>query len=200
LNAGTKAGGTHAGAGVIATVNKPLKENELALDDRGEVARLLGGWGRLWGVADLAQRVRVERSARLSASLGLCYPLKGRIALNPVLFKPANRALLIEVLCHEAAHMAARLLARRRIKPHGPEWRRLMRMAGYEPRVRIAPHAVFGYKRVNKRRAHYLYRHTCTECGARFTARRTDHRWRCAACYDGGSGGMLKVVRSPRAA
>jgi predicted SprT family Zn-dependent metalloprotease len=41
------------------------------------------------------------------------------------------------VLCHELAHLAARERHGDRIRPHGPEWKALMRAAGYEPKTRL---------------------------------------------------------------
>ena len=46
-------------------------------------------------------------------------------------------ALLQEVVCHEFAHAAVDERYGRRGRPHGREWRSLMRLAGREPRVRI---------------------------------------------------------------
>ena len=55
--------------------------------------------------------------------------LSAELAAAPV-------AVLLEVLCHEIAHLAVRDL-HGRCQPHGPEWAALVRAAGFKPRRRI---------------------------------------------------------------
>jgi predicted SprT family Zn-dependent metalloprotease len=98
-------------------------------------ATLLAGWGTLWGVPDLAGTVTVTFSTRLKRSLGRCRPASGRITLQAAL-EHAEPALLAEVLCHEAAHVAAHRLSDGTAPPHGALWQDLVRAAGYEPRTR----------------------------------------------------------------
>ena len=93
-------------------------------------------WARVWNLPALPESVRVEFSPRIRRSLGRCHSRKGIIRLNPALLsvgpdgKDDHEALLREVLCHEAAHVAAYLL-HGAVRPHGPEWGGLMRAAGY---------------------------------------------------------------------
>jgi hypothetical protein len=101
-----------------------------------EAGELLTRWGGIWGRPGLRGEVRVEFSPRLTRSLGRCLPRRGVIRLNPVLVEPGWRDHFPEVLCHEAAHVVAFALHGRR-RPHGPEWRRLMIAAGFEPRAAI---------------------------------------------------------------
>jgi hypothetical protein len=98
-------------------------------------------WSSLWRIPDLPGRVHITFSPRLRASLGRCSTRTGSIRLNPGLLR-ADPEVLREVVCHEAAHVAAWLLHGRRARPHGREWKDLMRAAGYEPRARWPRHAL----------------------------------------------------------
>ena len=98
-------------------------------------------WASLWSVPELPSKAHVVFSRRLTAALGRCTPQSGSIRLNPGL-REAPVETLREVVCHEAAHVAAWLLHGRRARPHGREWKDLMRLAGYEPHVRWAEGSV----------------------------------------------------------
>jgi hypothetical protein len=93
-------------------------------------------WAETWGVPGLETRLEVSFSTRMSRSLGRCHPERRRIRLASWL-REAPGTLLAEVLCHEAAHVAVFELHGRACRPHGGEWRALMRQAGYEARARI---------------------------------------------------------------
>jgi predicted SprT family Zn-dependent metalloprotease len=41
------------------------------------------------------------------------------------------KGILEEVLCHELAHVAVYRLHGRSVRPHGPEWKRLVRQVGF---------------------------------------------------------------------
>jgi len=150
-------------------------------------------WGAVWGVPDLPSRVRIVFSGRLQSSLGRCSPHAGLIRLNPGLLDGAPEALR-EVVCHEAAHVASWLAHGRRARAHGAEWKQLMRLAGYEPRVRWAESAVPESVK-GRRRPSVIYVHTCPVCRAHWIARRTSNAWRCAACRDAGREGRLTVSK-----
>src|SRR5258706_13291452 len=105
--------------------------------DPATYATWLSRWAAAWGVPELPARVRIVFSQRLQSSLGRCAPRAGLIRLNPGLLEGAPEALR-EVVCHEAAHVAAWLLYWRRARAHGREWEQLMQLAGYEPRGRWA--------------------------------------------------------------
>jgi SprT protein len=101
----------------------------------------LTAWGALWHVPELPAKAQIVFSRRLTAALGRCTPQSGSIRLNPGLLE-APVETLREIVCHEAAHVAAWLLHGRRARPHGREWKDLMRLAGYEPHVRWAEGSV----------------------------------------------------------
>lgn len=158
---------------------------------------LLDEWGKIWGVPGLSGKSTITVEGRLKTSLGRCCPGKGLIKMNPVLLKPGNEALLEEILCHEAAHLAVRLIFGGKAKPHGPEWKNLLRKAGYAPRVKIEATAVKGFDRGPVRRG-YLYVHACRDCRAVYKSLRTDRRWRCLKCVTTGKSGRLVVVEKVR--
>ena len=99
--------------------------------------RQIRRWAELWGVQEPLAAVQFEWSARMQRSLGRSYPKRSLIRLNPHLILDSNRSLFREALCHELAHIAAYQLYGRVISIHGPEWRDLLRQAGFEPRTKV---------------------------------------------------------------
>jgi predicted SprT family Zn-dependent metalloprotease len=76
------------------------------------------------GCSELAPRLKVSWSGRLRSTAGLAYPAKVLIKLNPRL-REFGQAEVDRTFLHELAHLVAHQRAgRRRIDPHGPEWRR----------------------------------------------------------------------------
>ena len=161
-------------------------------------------WARLWRCRRLAS-VKCAVNPRLTVSLGRCRTAARAIELNPRLLSDAWR-LRREVLCHEAAHLAVRGLHGLAAKPHGAEWRELMALAGFKPRVAI-PVATqsptnpassisdsAGTARPLRGR---VYQHRCPVCQFTRMARRPVGRWRCAACVDAGLDGLLLISRLP---
>jgi SprT protein len=76
------------------------------------------------GLTALAGRLLVRWNSRMRSTAGLAYPSRSLIVLNPKLagfgWPEVERTLL-----HELAHLIAHeRCGRRRISPHGPEWRR----------------------------------------------------------------------------
>ena len=92
----------------------------------------LAEWSTRWNRPGLETRVTVQFSSRMTRSLGRCYTERGLIRLSERLLE-GPRSLLEEALCHELAHVAVHELNGKRCRPHGPEWKTLMRAAGYEP-------------------------------------------------------------------
>lgn len=154
----------------------------------------LAGWGRVWRLPELRRMVRYEFSGRLRGSLGRCHQGTGRVRLNETLLAPDNRELLFETLCHEAAHVAVWRLYGPRTKPHGPEWKRLVALAGYTSRATIPTGEVNGFK-PSSRRVRQLYEYRCPVCEMVHLARRKNSRWRCRVCVDAGRSGHLTITR-----
>lgn len=107
------------------------------LGDDLELRGKTHAWCAAWGVASLAHEARIAYSTRQRTSLGRARYEGERILLNAVLRDPALRPLLEEVLCHELAHLAARRLHGRAIRPHGKEWKALLKSVGHCARVTV---------------------------------------------------------------
>jgi predicted SprT family Zn-dependent metalloprotease len=76
------------------------------------------------GVETLAAQIRVRWNSRMRSTAGTAYPGKSLITLNPRL-REFGEEELDRTLRHELAHLLAHHRAgRRRIAPHGSEWRR----------------------------------------------------------------------------
>lgn len=153
--------------------------------------RRLDRWLDRWGTPSLASTLRVEFSPRLRRSFGRCY-LEQRVIRLAVSLGDTQSWLLDEILCHEAAHAAVHELHGNRAAPHGEEWEELMRMAGFEPRVRI-PVAVHTPVRDAARRVFYVHR--CPVCERSRRATRPMQQWRCRDCLATRSRGRLVIRR-----
>ncbi|MDX1384071.1 MAG: SprT family zinc-dependent metalloprotease [Thermoanaerobaculia bacterium] len=155
-----------------------------------------GRWSLTWGVPDLRGILELQLSRRMRSSLGFYLPESKVIRISDVLLE-APPHVLEEIVCHEAAHAAVELLHGRGVRPHGAEWKSLMRRAGYEPRVRL-PGEVLGAAPQRAARRRWVWEHRCPECRASRVAGRPVRRWRCAACRSRGRSGRLEITRRPR--
>ena len=126
------------------------------------------------GATPLAEKVRVEWSTRLRSAAGRAEFGAVRVVLNCRLSEHGD-AEIDRTLRHELAHLLAQFRAgRRRIAPHGPQWRRAcidLGIAG-EARCHTLPFPI----RRQKRR--YLY--SCPNCRRSFA--RTRRLRRTSAC------------------
>jgi predicted SprT family Zn-dependent metalloprotease len=148
-------------------------------------------WASAWSLSDLPSMVRVAFSERLTRALGRCTPETGSIRLNRKLAKAEPR-ILREVLCHEVAHVAVWHAHGHSARPHGPEWRELMALAGYEPRAKwVRMLDALSDRRPG--REFTIYDHVCPVCGSSWRAKRRVSTWRCGACLDAGFEGRLEV-------
>jgi predicted SprT family Zn-dependent metalloprotease len=162
--------------------------------DRFEWLPHLQRWTALWGCPELAGELRVAVTSRMRVSLGRCYAARREIRLASFLLE-APRGLLEEVLCHEVAHAAVFALHGPAPRPHGPEWKALMRAAGFAPRVRFAAEDMARLPAA-ARRARVVWDHRCPHGHARRLAGRPERRWRCAACRRAGLAGVLVIERT----
>ena len=127
--------------------------------------------------AALAAKVRVEWSARLRSAAGRAEFLSARVLLNCRLCA-YGEAEIDRTLRHELAHLLASFRAgRRRIAPHGTEWRRACADLGIagESRCHTLPFPI-------RRRARpYVY--VCPNCRRDFPRTRALQRTSaCLAC------------------
>ena len=126
------------------------------------------------GATALAAQIHVEWTTRLRSAAGRAEYGKARICLNSRLSAHGD-AEIDRTLRHELAHLLAQARAgRRRIAPHGAEWRRACADLGIagEPRCHSLPFPI----RRQKRR--YVY--ACPHCRRDFP--RTRPLRRASAC------------------
>ncbi len=124
--------------------------------------------------ASLGQSVRVEWNSRLRSAAGRADFRCGLISLNPRLVDHGVTEI-DRTFRHELAHLLAKLRAgRRRISPHGPEWREACADLGIadETRCHTLPFPV------NRRAPRFVY--ACPNCHRDFP--RTRKLRRAAAC------------------
>ena len=139
---------------LVAAPHGPLHAEALALIS--ESRTLL----RAVGAAALAERVRVEWNARMRTTAGLAFPGRSLVRLNPKL-REFGDAEIRRTLLHELAHLLAHERAgRRRIAPHGAEWRRACADLGLPDEKRT--HDLPLPRRKVARRHHYR----CPACAA----------------------------------
>jgi len=146
-------------------------------------------------VPDLASSVRVEWNARLCSAAGRADFRRKLVSLNPRL-REHDAAEIDRTLRHELAHLLAQFRAgRRRIAPHGAEWRKACRDLGIgnESRTHALPFPI------QRRSRRFLYE--CPRCGKEFPrVRRIKRTVACLDCcrkYNGGkfeSSAQLRLV------
>lgn len=156
-----------------------------------DLRKLVRPWALVWGLPGLEHRLRISFSARLSRSLGRCTPRTGRIALHRALCTASN-SRVSEVLCHEAAHVAAYELFGRTARPHGPEWAALVTAAGFQPKRKTADPNTLTPKLSHP--PSKLFEHLCPVCQVTWLARRRMSRWRCTYCLADGLAGELVIT------
>ncbi len=148
-----------ASAPALAVKTVPAPRDPLV----AEADALLGaarGLLRAAGAPALAERVRVEWDARLRSTAGLAFPGRSLVRLNPRL-RAFGDAEIQRTLRHELAHLLAHDRAgRRRIAPHGAEWKRACGDLGLRDEKRT--HDLPLPRRVIARRHHYR----CPACAA----------------------------------
>jgi SprT protein len=125
---------------------------------------------------ELGREIHVEWNARLFSAAGRADSHRKLVSLNPRL-REHDAAEIDRTLRHELAHLLAQFrTGRRRISPHGPEWRRACRDLGIadEARCHTLPFPV------QQRARRFLYR--CSRCGKEFP--RVHRIKRPIACLD----------------
>jgi predicted SprT family Zn-dependent metalloprotease len=135
------------------------------------------------GAAKLAREIRVEWNPRLKTAAGRADFRQKLISLNPLLRDVRaglafNREEIDRTLRHELAHLLAQFrVGRRRIAPHGPEWREACRDLDIadEARCHNLPFATIAYQ------VRFVYR--CPNCRQEFPRlRRIRRAIACLAC------------------
>ena len=126
---------------------------------------------------EFSREIRVEWNARLCSAAGRADSHRNLISLNPRL-RDGHDGEIDRTLRHELAHLLAQFRAgRRRVAPHGAEWRRACRDLGIadEARCHTLPFPV------KQRARRFLYR--CSRCGKEFPrVRRIKRAVACLEC------------------
>jgi predicted SprT family Zn-dependent metalloprotease len=163
------------------------------ITDLRKCPRLIQSWTRKWNATAITEHVECEWSSRLRRSLGLAYPERMLVRLSLLLKEPKYASLFDEVLCHEVAHIAVFHVHGKAATSHGPEWKELLRMVGYEPRRSYRTDSL------PERKGHesISYDHICPICQAKRTARRPMPSWCCVACQNAGLDGEMIIQSRP---
>lgn len=156
--------------------------------------RLLRRWTNKWEVPELANVIACEWSTRLRRSLGRAYPERNLIRLSVLLQNADYAELFDEVLCHEAAHIAVFHLYGNSVLIHGPEWKELVQIAGFQPRLSQEAE-LLGTCRDSQG---VEYVHTCPICHTTRTSKRPQPNWRCVPCQQSGLDGVLVIQSRPK--
>ena len=141
---------------VTAAVALPFRGRDVELD---QIARELL---RTRGASRLANELHVEWNSRMKTAAGRADYRQKLISLNPRLLEHPPE--IDRTLRHELAHVLAQSRAgRRRILPHGVEWRQACRDLGIgdEKRCHNLPFPV------SERARRYLYKCPNCRCGYR---------------------------------
>jgi predicted SprT family Zn-dependent metalloprotease len=138
---------------------------------------------RAHGGDRIARELRVEWNSRLKTAAGRADYRQQLISLNPRLFE--HPAEIDRTLRHELAHILAQFRAgRRRILPHGIEWRQACRDLGISDEKRCHNLAF----PVSERARRYLYK--CPHCQQDFPrVHRVKRSVACLACCRKHNGG-----------
>ncbi len=148
-----------------------------ALPTPNEMWKHAAGLLRPLGASELATRLRIQWNNRMRTAVGRADYAHDLIWLNPLL-QNFGAEEIDRTLRHELAHLLAQFRARRRrISPHGTEWRAACRDLGLVNEA--ACHQLpMPARRIERR---YLYR--CQSCAAEFPrVRRLRRRSACVSC------------------
>jgi SprT protein len=141
---------------------------------------------RAWDAISLARSVRVEWNSRLRSAAGRADFRYGLVSLNRRLVNHGD-AEIDHTLRHELAHLLAQFRAgRRRISPHGAEWRAACRDLGIadETRCHTLPFPV------NRRAHRFIY--ICPNCRRDFPrVRKLRRAVACLPCCRAHNGGAF---------
>jgi SprT protein len=184
---------TRVSAGERAAVGQALRlphfetaTGAVALQSRGLDADLettARALLRSLGADRIARELRVEWNSRLKTAAGRADYCQKLISLNPQLFEHPTE--IDRTLRHELAHILAQFRAgRRRVLPHGAEWRQACCDLGIadEKRCHNLPF------KVSESARRYLYK--CPQCQRDFPrVRRITRAVACLACCRAHNGG-----------
>ena len=163
---------------------------------RRVMRRAFNRWQRLFGLPAGSPPPPVSINPRLRRALARCLLAAGTIELRPDVAAGQHRRLL-EVLCHELAHLAVYRAHGSSARLHGPQWRALMSAAGFQPVPASSMCTVLApIRRHVHKNLPLRFEHHCPVCQMVRIARRAVPAWRCASCVSAGLPGILTVKRT----
>jgi|SRR5690606_1642370 len=176
-------------ATVMASLTSSTTRSHADVQVRRALNEAIARYAELWSRPDLSETVSTRFSTRLSKSWARTNLESRTITLAATLQGDLSR--LEEVLCHELAHIAAHDSVGRQEGPHGPTWKQLVRIGGFEPRLRLA-YGDDAPRVVVRRPSRFLHR--CPVCDFSRVAARPVSSWRCADCVMAGLRGDLVIT------
>jgi predicted SprT family Zn-dependent metalloprotease len=162
----------------------------------GELARTIQRWAELWRVAGLRECITVHFNARLRTTIARWVIASSRLEVSSRFFDARRDQR--QILCHELAHAAAVMKFGRAVRPHGPEWRDFVLVAGFQPMIHLVSHRA-GHPTSKVAGVQPIYEHRCVVCQAVRYARKRVTNWRCVECVGTGLDGALKIRIVPDA-
>lgn len=163
-------------SGWLPVFRAPARPSAKNLKEDGGLTAWCQEASRSLALPELARKVRVSWNARMQTTAGRAWWPDRSIELNPKLRQCAPEELW-RTLKHELAHLVAYERAgRRRIEPHGEEWRAACADLGIPDEQ---PFHTLPFKRRRMKRNHA---YICPNCFA--TIRRVRPIQRAVACYN----------------
>lgn len=173
-------------------VSEGLWTPSAPLPTRTLLSRLAARCLSAWRMESLLPRVRIVYNPRLTTTLGRACLDDLRVELNPRLLAD-HPGQLIPTLAHELAHLVVHERHGKSARPHGTEFRLLLRQLRLPDEARHH----LPVRHLRRQRTRYLYLHRCSVCGASFLARSVRRNYYCVAC---GPDMEWDVFRAPNTA
>jgi predicted SprT family Zn-dependent metalloprotease len=181
-------------------VTSPTHRTENVRRRAGAVRRLLSSGApryfrslaHIWGHPGVS-RLRIRLNPRLTATVARLHIHDSIVEFSLAVANLDARDRR-EVICHEAAHFVVWQTCRRAVRPHGPEWAALVKLAGFKPKARRVRCGLSRRRPV----VTYAFRHICPVCHYSKRAARQMPRWRCPECRAIGLDGSLRIEQVSR--
>lgn len=155
------------------------------------LSKKVNEWSRIWGCPNLPNEIEISPNHRLTRTLARYRRDTGTIEVGERFLE--LRAKQAEILAHEMAHAAVDVLHGQRVATHGPEWKALIRAAGFTPAVFLSANRA--NTKVTRNTASNRYTHRCPVCHSARESSRPVRAWRCRSCVEAGLDGTLKITK-----
>ena len=149
-------------------------------------------WSRAWGTPSLGREIEIQLNRRLRSTIARYVRDKRTIEVGERFL--ALRTHNSDVLAHELAHAAVHLLYDKTSRPHGAEWKQLLRAVGFVPHSQLKTGRQPPTKSYALSRIRYIHR--CPVCQMVRVSTRPVRAWRCRSCVESGLPGNLEITRT----